>query len=1094
MANSESELKFQQLARELQLRPPGHPRRDISLNNLAYAHRKRYEHSGAEADLEEAIRLYTEALETCASHNKYRDTYQNNLAFALHNRYWRNRAEADLTKAIELSREVLKLRHPGHLRRDATLNILSSALYDQSAQNMLAGDFEQAIQLGQEAVELCPPGHPTHNRSLNHLAHCFHFLYEKNGARDDLDKAIELTTKALQLCPPGHPCHDESLNNLAICLESRYEHSQVRNDLEKAIEFHTEALELRPPGHPARDMSLLNLAICLQSRYDCIGARDDLNKAIELNTEALQLRPPGHRHRDISLHHLANNLDHRYEYSRVKDDLDRAIECNTEALKLRCPGHPACDKSLYNLAYCLHHRYDHSGVKDDLDKAIEFNTEALKLRPPGHPGCGVSLNNLASCLRSRYEHNGVKDDLDRAIELNTEALKLHPPGHPNHNMSLHNLAACLRSYYDHSGARDDLDKAIELNTEALKLCPPGHPARDLPLNNLAACLQFRYEHSGVRDDFDKAIELNIEALKLRPSGHPLHAQSLYNYAGLLFKCLDKGSAIALLQEGSQDYLSQLPHTLGCANQLMKVSKSGDGNWFQGYSNFIDLIEHHIAIESTMKQQYTILASQRSFIPLPMDAAALALSSNNVEEAVKWLDAGRSLLWSQSQHFHEPLPSSLPPDHTLRERFTLTCSELQSLGNAIKEHSIARKKELLKKFQGIVKDIQNTPGCQDFLKPLPFSKLQQAAKEGPVIIINCSKDHGCHVIIVLENEAPISYKLDESFWQDAHDIYKEYIDARQKAKDSKSPKVLGWTLSNSTCQWLWKAIVCDVVKHLQKWEVSIGSRIWWCPTSFLTTLPFHAAGKNGKKGEKGEFLMDYYISSYTSTLKALIDARNLPVAAIQQHQILVVAQPSDHNLPSAQNELDTVCGCICDHSLKQVQLVDQGATNITVKNTLKSCSWAHFICHGEISATSPFDSSLHLFEGDRLSLNDIITAHLPDAQFAFLAACHSAEQIVSGPDAPEVVLHLASAMQFSGFRSVIGTLWEMRDEDGPYVAKRFYEKMLEGQDHPEMRYKKAAGALASVIQQMREQKVMNEKTGKKEKMGMDRWVNYVHIGA
>ncbi|KAL4256008.1 CHAT domain-containing protein [Pleurotus pulmonarius] len=292
----------------------------------------------------------------------------------------------------------------------------------------------------------------------------------------------------------------------------------------------------------------------------------------------------------------------------------------------------------------------------------------------------------------------------------------------------------------------------------------------------------------------------------------------------------------------------------------------------------------------------------------------------------------------------------------------------------------------------------------------------------------------------------------------------------------------------------EAIVCDVVKHLQKCEVPIGSRIWWCPTSFLTTLPFHAAGKNGKKGGKGEFLMDYYISSYTSTLKALIDARNLPVVRIQQHQILVVAQPSDHNLPSAQNELDTVCGCIQDHDLKQIQLVDEGATNSTVKNTLKSCSWVHFICHGEISATSPFDSSLHLFEGERLSLNDIITAHLPDAQFAFLAACHSAEQIVSGPDAPEVVLHLAIAMQFSGFRSVIGTLWEMRDEDGPYIAKRFYEKMLEGKDNPEMRYKNAASALTSVIQHMREQKVMNEKTGKKEKMGMDRWVNYVHIGA
>lgn len=77
--------------------------------------------------------------------------------------------------------------------------------------------------------------------------------------------------------------------------------------------------------------------------------------------------------------------------------------------------------------------------------------------------------------------------------------------------------------------------------------------------------------------------------------------------------------------------------------------------------------------------------------------------------------------------------------------------------------------------------------------------------------------------------------------------------------------------------------------------------------------------------------------------------------------------------------------------------------------------AHFICHATVSE-NPFDSSLVLYSGSKLSLNNIIKAHLPDTQFAFLAACHTAE-LNRGNVLQDEVLHLAAAMQFSGFRSV-----------------------------------------------------------------------------
>ena len=75
------------------------------------------------------------------------------------------------------------------------------------------------------------------------------------------------------------------------------------------------------------------------------------------------------------------------------------------------------------------------------------------------------------------------------------------------------------------------------------------------------------------------------------------------------------------------------------------------------------------------------------------------------------------------------------------------------------------------------------------------------------------------------------------------------------------------------------------------------------------------------------------------------------------------------------------------------------------------------------------------------------------------------------------------MQFAGFRSVVGTMWEMEDKDGPRVAQVFYEEILKEEGDPTQRHKRAAEALWKVTRMMKEKGI-----------SMARWVNYVHIGA
>ena len=107
------------------------------------------------------------------------------------------------------------------------------------------------------------------------------------------------------------------------------------------------------------------------------------------------------------------------------------------------------------------------------------------------------------------------------------------------------------------------------------------------------------------------------------------------------------------------------------------------------------------------------------------------------------------------------------------------------------------------------------------------------------------------------------------------------------------------------------------------------------------------------------------------------------------------------------------------------------------------NWVCFTCH-KTAATNLFDPALLLHNHDTFNLNDIIRPRLPNAKFVLLAAFHTVEQSEIG--LPNEILHLAGAMQFSGFRSVIGTLCAMGNKDGPKIARWFYEEVLEGDNN------------------------------------------------
>ncbi|KAH9961177.1 CHAT domain-containing protein [Russula compacta] len=184
------------------------------------------------------------------------------------------------------------------------------------------------------------------------------------------------------------------------------------------------------------------------------------------------------------------------------------------------------------------------------------------------------------------------------------------------------------------------------------------------------------------------------------------------------------------------------------------------------------------------------------------------------------------------------------------------------------------------------------------------------------------------------------------------------------------------------------------------------------------------------------------------------------------------------MPSLLKEMhvvQTICPLVETLSRKM-------ATPIATLERLREHRFAHISCHGILETGRPFDTFFKLYQGAHLTLLDMVRSRLPLAEFAFLSACHTAE--ITEESIADEGLHLTAAVQYSGFRSVVGTMWAMADIDGPVLAESFYRSVFSDKWQGVPYYERTAEALRDAVGNLR----------MKRKMSLERWVNYMHYGA
>jgi hypothetical protein len=177
-------------------------------------------------------------------------------------------------------------------------------------------------------------------------------------------------------------------------------------------------------------------------------------------------------------------------------------------------------------------------------------------------------------------------------------------------------------------------------------------------------------------------------------------------------------------------------------------------------------------------------------------------------------------------------------------------------------AVVKRHKLWDERSSLIIQIRSIPGFENFLTTPSFDVLHSAATHGPVIIV----DH-CEwrsdIIILLHNTTLSLIATTDDFYERANGLREQLLSARKMGLDSIEYE----EALISVLEALYDLIGRPVIQRLQELNVPEQTRVWWCPTSILCSLPLHAMDPIRSDGPLKLYFSDLYISSYTLSLCA-----------------------------------------------------------------------------------------------------------------------------------------------------------------------------------------------------------------------------------
>ena len=466
------------------------------------------------------------------------------------------------------------------------------------------------------------------------------------------------------------------------------------------------------------------------------------------------------------------------------------------------------------------------------------------------------------------------------------------------------------------------------------------------------------------------------------------------------------------------------------------------------------------------------------------------------ELVRLYERGRSVLWDR-------LINSKTQIDLLQEKHEELATRYRNLRRLIENPKEPDPRlstlpqdtyQTAAELDDLIKQIQKQPGFEDFLLlPLSQAEMQGFASQGPIIylIYGPGKAPGFALSISSGSISKIELpNFTEDFCRKQHSQLK-LVFASHGDTPEEMDNILGEVL-----KMLWLNAAKPVLQALNLLHsgqhITCLPRVWWITSNWVSRLPIHAAGDHKLAVNTGqpESVMDYVISSYSPTLRALnysrerleqltlnrssdLNSRNATLVAMQE-------TPDWPKLSHSFAEVKNI-QAILEPDIKPTLLLSPNVTRKKVILNLRECTIAHLACHGEADPHDPLRSKLLLQDwGPKpLRVGFLMRMEMTQCQLAYLSACQTAvnedDQLI------EEGIHLSGAFQMAGVPNTIATSWEILDEEAVDVAVGFYKGLRD--ESGAFDVSRCARSLHATILEMRNR-------GSSPYI----WGSYVHFGA
>lgn len=620
--------------------------------------------------------------------------------------------------------------------------------------------------------------------------------------------------------------------------------------------------------------------------------------------------------------------------------------------------------------------------------------------------CWKSVNKLAKALVNLFKKTTRGDQrlLNDAIQLYHVSLATLPP--TSITSSLHEVTAVIAQI--------------------------GTGQRDHENSNTIERLRLRMESVDINDPFhftgSSYLSL-VDIAKYMTDKCPDTISSAKNWYRKSFSDTISG------------VLCRLQIALACARIAEKVVGEDEFR-LEAYEMSLQLLQSHISATPTVNWAVEHLSTS-----LAVDAAATALGLGQVSKAVELLEWGRELLWTY-------VARSRTSEKEEEEKKKEEEDKKQDQEEDGKKFSKVEQLHLL--VSGVLDTSQEASNLKSAAVPdakvheireaegtsrshPQISDLLKATQDGPVVMLIASR-RSCDAIIVSNTyPKPLHVRLKISLsslaaLSTAFQACTSSVLEDPESIEDQLEKIL---------RRLWDDVVVPVIAQLkEKIPPGRNSRIWWCPTSFFSTLPMHAAGDYTVEGEQ---LSQQYVSSYTSSISSLVRARKCADHSVQSSRFAVIyqAKPLENDegkeveypaIEFAEMEPEIVKRNL-PPSLFFTRFAD--ATKEDAVEAFKDHGWFHLVAYATQNAYQLFNSSFLMRYG-LLSLPDIPLACSEPKEFAFLSARLIGSRFRWMQNE---TTQFAAGLQFSGFKSVIGMMGNLDDSKAYEIIDKFYKAIF-----------------------------------------------------